>query len=108
MCFTWHFNASCDRSIEDCIILLSSEECGDINDIKKSSSILQNQNAAESRRESHNETNNLANHPKVAMHMATTPRGLVHQPFQTFLSIQINPCILNFLNGNLKRKDCKC
>ena len=43
------FNASYSGSINDSLKLLSSNsECGDINDIGKSSSILQNQNATES------------------------------------------------------------
>ena len=57
------FNTSCGRSIEQNVILLSSDnESSNINDIKKSSSILQNQNSYESRHESRDETNDLADH----------------------------------------------
>ena len=57
------FNTSCGRSIKHNVILLSSDnESNDINDIKKSSSILQNQNADEFRHESCDETDDLADH----------------------------------------------
>ena len=59
------FNASCSGSVEDSVILLHSDnESSDINDIKKSSSILWNENAAESRHESRDETDDVANHPE--------------------------------------------
>ena len=59
-------NVSCSVTVKDSIILLSSDnESSDINNIEKSSSILQNQNAAESRHEPRNETDdNLVNYPE--------------------------------------------
>ena len=51
------FNISCSRTVKDSIILLSSDnESSYINDIEKSSYILQNQNAAEYIHEPRNET----------------------------------------------------
>ena len=60
------FNVSCSITVKDSIILLSSDnESSDINDIEKSSSILQNQNATECRHEPRNETDDdLVNYPE--------------------------------------------
>ena len=55
------------------MLLSSDNESSDINDIEKLSSILLNQNAAESRHEPCDETDNLADHHKVAMHKNTIP-----------------------------------
>ena len=43
----------------------SDNESSDINNIEKSSSILQNQNAAESRHKSRDKTSDLADHPNI-------------------------------------------
>ena len=58
------FSTSCSRSIKDNEY---SHNKSDINNIEKSSSILQNQNAAESRHKSRDETDDLADHPKYKL-----------------------------------------
>ena len=66
------FNARCSRSVEHSIILLSSSnKSSDTDDTDKSFSILRNQNVAISRHKP-SETNNLADHHKVATHTTTT------------------------------------